>query len=139
MKMIVGLFVSYLCDLFFIFTFIFIIVNLITSWIQTHLFFWLFFKNRYVLLILDDTLDEKCEQISNSIRSASRCCLAFASFLANFSLALLMKSLLIKKACRTKATECSWKLAQLTMTSNVCYDICQHQSANMDHELDIFY
>ena len=31
--------------------------------------------------------------------SASECCLAFAWFFANFSLVLLMKELLIKKAC----------------------------------------
>ena len=36
-----GLFMSYLCDVFFIF--IFIMVNRVISWIQTHLLFCLFF------------------------------------------------------------------------------------------------
>ena len=35
----------------------------------------------------------------------SRCCLAFAYFLANFNLALLIKVLLIKKACTRKDYE----------------------------------
>ena len=39
-----GLFMSYLCDLFFIFIFIFIMINRIISWIQTYLFFCLFFR-----------------------------------------------------------------------------------------------
>ena len=38
-----GLVMSYLCDSFFIFIFIFIMINCIISWIQTHLFFCLFF------------------------------------------------------------------------------------------------
>ena len=38
-----GLWMLYLCDLFFIFPFIFIMSNRIISWIQTHLFFYLFF------------------------------------------------------------------------------------------------
>ena len=32
----------------------------------------------YVLLFLDDNMDEGCEYFSNSKRSASGCCLAFA-------------------------------------------------------------
>ena len=39
-----GLFMSYLYDLFFIFIFIFVMINRITSWIQTHVFFRLFFR-----------------------------------------------------------------------------------------------
>ena len=39
-----GLLMSYLCDLFFIFIFIFIIINCIISWIQTPLFFCLFYR-----------------------------------------------------------------------------------------------
>ena len=35
---------SWLCDLFFIFISIFIMINRIISWIQTHLFFCLFFR-----------------------------------------------------------------------------------------------
>ena len=37
-----GLFISHLCDLFFFFIFIFLIINRIISWKQTHLFFCLF-------------------------------------------------------------------------------------------------
>ena len=37
-----GLFMLYLCDLFFIFIFILIMINRIISWIQTHLFVRLF-------------------------------------------------------------------------------------------------
>ena len=32
----------------------------------------------YLLLFLDDSVDEECEQFSNSRSSASGCCLAFA-------------------------------------------------------------
>ena len=39
-----GPFMSYLCDLFFIFNFIFIKINRIISWIQRHLFFCLFMR-----------------------------------------------------------------------------------------------
>ena len=39
-----GLFMSYLCDLFFIFTFIFIMINRIISWIQIQFSFCLFLR-----------------------------------------------------------------------------------------------
>ena len=39
-----GLFVSYLCDLFFIFISIFIMINRIIPWIQTYLLFLLIFR-----------------------------------------------------------------------------------------------
>ena len=58
-----GLFVSYLCDLFFIFIFIFIMINSIISWVQTGLFFCLFF--RICLLFLHDNVDEECKYFSN--------------------------------------------------------------------------
>ena len=53
-----GLFMSYLCDLFNIFIFIFIMINRMISWIERHLFFWIFFS---VLLFLDDNLGEECK------------------------------------------------------------------------------
>ena len=90
----VGLFMSYLYDLFFIFSLIFIVIYYIISFKQTYLFFVHFSK--YVLLFLDDNVDEESRKFSNSKSSASRCCLAFASFFVNFSLALLIK-LLLKK------------------------------------------
>ena len=39
-----GLSMSYLCDQFFMFMFIFVIIKRIISWTQTHLFFCLFFR-----------------------------------------------------------------------------------------------
>ena len=39
-----GLLMSYLCDFFFSFIFIFIMINRIISWIQTHLLICLFFE-----------------------------------------------------------------------------------------------
>ena len=52
-----GLFISHLRDLFFIFILSFIMINCIISWIQTHLFFSLFF--RIFATILDETVDEE--------------------------------------------------------------------------------
>ena len=88
------LFMSYPCHLFFIFIFIFIMINRVISWEKTRLLLWLFFE-----ISLDDNVVEKCEQLSNSLSSASGSCLAFASFFANFNLELLIKMLFIKKAC----------------------------------------
>ena len=48
-----------LCDLFFIFNFIFIAINHILSLKQTHLFFAHFLE--YLLLFLDDNVDEESE------------------------------------------------------------------------------
>ena len=45
-----GLFISYHCDLFFIFIFISAMINGIISWIQTHSFFCLFFRISHVIL-----------------------------------------------------------------------------------------
>ena len=50
---------SYLCDLF-IFSLIFIVINHITSFRQTHLFFVHFLE--YILLFLDDNMDEESEK-----------------------------------------------------------------------------
>ena len=91
-----GLFILYLCDLFFIFSLIFIVINDITSFKQTYLLFVHFLE--YLLLFLYDTVDEECEQFLKNRSSASGCCLAFACFFANFSLMFLIKVLLIKKS-----------------------------------------
>ena len=48
----------------------------------------------YVLLYLDDNIDEEYEQFPNSKSSTSGYCLGFA-FFANFSLALLIKKVLL--------------------------------------------
>ena len=50
-----GQFISYLCDLFFIFIFICIMINRLISWIQTHCFAYYL---KYALLFLDDNVDE---------------------------------------------------------------------------------
>ena len=54
-----GLSMSYLCDIFFIFSLIFIVVNHKTSLKQTPLAFVQFLK--YLLLFWDDNLDKKSE------------------------------------------------------------------------------
>ena len=61
-----------------------------------HLLFLHFLE--YPLLFLDANMDEENEQLSSSKSSAWECRLAFAQFFANFSLTLLIKVLLIKKA-----------------------------------------
>ena len=53
-----GLFMSYLCDLFFIFSLIFIVINHITSFKQTY-FFVHFLE--HLLLFLDGNVDEESE------------------------------------------------------------------------------
>ena len=86
---------SYLRDLFFIFSLIFIFINHITLFKQTCLFLVHFLE--YLLLFLDDNVDEESGWFSNNKSSTSRFFLAFAWFFANFSLALLTKVLLIKR------------------------------------------
>ena len=94
----VGLFMSYLCDLLFIFSLIFIFINHITS-IKTDAFVFFLHFLEYLLLFLYDNVDEESKKFSNSESSVSGCCLAFAYFFADFSLALLIKVLLMKKKC----------------------------------------
>ena len=52
-----GLFMSYLYDLFFIFNLIFIVINHKTSFKQMYLFF--VHVLEYLLLFLDDNVDEE--------------------------------------------------------------------------------
>ena len=73
-----GLFMSYLCDLLFIFSILLIVINHMTSF-------------------LDDSEDDVNEEFSNSKSSVSGCCLAVAWFFTNFGLMLLIKVLLMKK------------------------------------------
>ena len=54
-----GLFMSYLCDLFFISSLIFIPINYILLLKETQLIFVHFLE--YLLLFLDDTVDEESE------------------------------------------------------------------------------
>ena len=90
----VVLLVLYLCDPFFIFSLICIIINHTILLKQEHLFFAHFLE--YLILVLDDNVNEESELFSNSKSLASECCLAFAWFFANFSLVLLIKLLHIK-------------------------------------------
>ena len=71
-----GLLMSYLCDLFFIFSLISIGINYITSLKNTHRAFVQFFK--HLLLFLDDNVNEESERFSKSKSAVSGCCLAFA-------------------------------------------------------------
>ena len=89
-----GLLMLHLWHLFFIFSVIFIVINYITSLTQTHLFF--AHVSEYLLLFLDDNVDEESESFWNSRSSASGCCLAFAWVFTNFSLTLRKKVLLKK-------------------------------------------
>ena len=91
-----GLFMSYLCFLVFILIFIFIMIHeyRYTCPFAYFLEYILLFCEQKIILTV-----KECEQSSDSKSSASGCCLAFAWFFVNFSLALLIKVLLIKKAC----------------------------------------
>ena len=91
-----DLFMSHLCILLLFFSLIVIVINHITSSKQVHLFSCTFLEN--LLLFLNENLDEEGELFSNSQNSTWGCCFAFAWFFANFSLALLIKVLLIKKS-----------------------------------------
>ena len=74
------LFMSYICDLFFIFSLIFIAINNIIVLSDINI----------DIEISNCDKDEKSEYVSG-------CCLAFAYFLSSLSLLLLIKVLLIKK------------------------------------------
>ena len=71
-----------LCDLYFIFSLIFIVIIHITSSKQTHLFFFTFSRNIVIIIFnkipLDDSVDEEREYFSISKSSALGCFLAFA-------------------------------------------------------------
>ena len=86
------LFMSNLCDVFFIFIFIFIMTNIMNTSILVSL---LIFQNMSYFLV--HNVDKKCKQFSNSKSSASGCCLVFAWLFANISQVLFIKMLLIKK------------------------------------------
>ena len=55
-----GLFMSYLCDLFSIFSLIFIVIYHEVSLKQTQLFFCSFFRISFIIF-LDDNVDEESE------------------------------------------------------------------------------
>ena len=82
-----GIFVWYLCDLFFIFIFIFIMIDRIMSGIQTHFFFCLFFRigMSYYFWMITSIKNVNKIQIA---KIQPRICLLFV----RFSLALLIKT-----------------------------------------------
>ena len=84
----------YICDVFFIFSLIFIIIN---NLIKTDALVFVYFLE-YFLLFLEDSLDDKSKSFSKGKSSASGCYLAFAWFFANFSMVLFIKVLLIRKS-----------------------------------------
>ena len=93
-----GLFMSYLLDLFFIFSLIFFAINLIFSFKQTYLFFAHFQNISYYLWMI--TWMKKPHNFLIAKVQPQPCCLAFAQFFLPISAwYLLTKMLLINKAC----------------------------------------
>ena len=92
-----DLFMSNLCNLFFIFTLIFVVINHITSSKQTYLFFFVIFLE-YLLLFLDNNVDEKSRYFSNSKSYPQGVAYLSLDFFTNFSQTLLIKMLFIKKS-----------------------------------------
>ena len=78
--------------------------------VKRNTFFLVLHSFEYELLFLDARVDEGSEKFSNSKSLASECCLAFAWFSGNFNLALLIKVLLITKACWTKTEAIHFKV-----------------------------
>ena len=99
-----------LCNLFLIFIFIFIRINPKILWIQSHIFFCLFFKICHTTFGWQRWW--RMWIFWNSKSSASGCCLAFALFFANFRLALLIHVLLTKKACNALIIQREKKLRE---------------------------
>ena len=96
-----GLIMSYRCHLFFIFIFIFIMIDRIILWMQTHLFFRLF--SRICLLIFGWKMWINFQLAKVQPQGIAKHLL---NFFGNFSLALLIKVLLMKKRVSTYC----WKL-----------------------------
>ena len=88
-------FMLYLCAFMLYLLFIFIMINSIISWIQTHLILFLFFR---ICLII---LGWWCGWRSKS--SASGYCLAFAWFFCQFQASVACKSVPYKKPLLSRA------------------------------------
>ena len=67
---------------------------------------------------MNENVDGESENFSNSKSSAAGCCLTFGYFFANFILVLLIKVLLIKKACSFHRMVPSWFLSRLGFHTN---------------------
>ena len=53
----------------------------------------------YIVLFVDDSVDEECEEFSKSKILAWNFCLAFAWFFCQFQSGVAYKSVVYKKAC----------------------------------------
>ena len=93
------LLMSHLCHLFFIFIFIFIVINFATSWVKTRLlaFFLIFQTMSYYFWMVTWMKNMNNSQIAKVYPQDVAQYLL--DFFANFSLALIIKVLAIKKAC----------------------------------------
>ena len=92
-----GLFKSYICDLLLIFTIVFIVINHIMSLKQTHWFFLEVLE--YLLLFLDDNMDEENESFFQYQMFCLRVLLSFCLFFCQFQPSFAYKSVAQKKAC----------------------------------------
>ena len=99
----------YLYDLFFVFSLTFIVTNHVTLFKQMYLFFVHFLE--YRVLFFDDNVVEESEKFSNRESLVSGCCLAFAWFFTNLSLALLIKKRIYCEFGRYQLLE--WVLEKL--------------------------
>ena len=73
----------------------------------------------YIVLFVDDRVDEECEEFSKSKSLAWDCCLAFAGFFANFNLALLIKVFPIKKRVFRKVARYNYFIGKSLLKSYV--------------------
>ena len=88
-----GLFILYLCDILFIFSLIFIIINHIILSKETHLFCYIFYNISFYFWMI---------KLMNKVKNfliAKFSLKVLLSSLANFNLVLFKKVLLIKKVC----------------------------------------
>ena len=118
-----GLFISYLYYRFFILVSIFIMINRLISWTQTDLFFFLFLENVllfslfiFIFFIFIFIYFYFHLFLKSSV---SGCCLAFAWFLANLSLAFLAKVLLLQclHCFKVFSVQFSWQNENFVDTS----------------------
>ena len=93
-----GLFMSYLLDLFFIFSLIFFVINHISSFKQTYFFSHIFQNISYYLLMIT-WMKKPHNFLKAKVQPQRVVQLLLNFFFANFSLILPTKVLLINKAC----------------------------------------
>ena len=99
-----GLFMLYLYVLFFIFSLIFIIMNHITSLKHSHLFFVHFLE--YLLLFLDDHVDEKKLIIFKQQKFSIRVLLSFCLIFCQFQPGIVYKNVQFHKSIFSNHEKC---------------------------------